>query len=515
MAGGEQYLSVFVFRCEAKPYFYLDLKQKKAIVIGAGIAGLAASLRLRHKGYAVRVFESNGYAGGKLHAFTLDGYRFDAGPSLFTMPGLVEELFHLFSEDPATHFPYIRKESVCNYFWDDGSQFHVSADPDKFIREAAIAFGEPEQRLRDYLKDSQRKYDVAGGIFLEKSLHKFGTYLSPEVFKALLHMPWLDTGTTLDTVNRKSFRNPRLVQLFNRYATYNGSSPYRTPGIMSMIPHLEMHYGTFLPRKGMHAISQSLYDLAIRQGVKFHLGEPVERIVVKQGCAQAVRTAGGEFDADVVVSNMDVYPTYRKLLPDQPQPEAVLARERSGSALIFYWGIDRTFPELDLHNIFFSNDYQAEFRHQFELGSFADDLTVYVNITSKDILTDAPPGCENWFVMVNAPADTGQDWPGLTSGVRERVLRKLSAVLQTDLSPHIVTEEVLDPPTIASRTSSYRGSLYGTSSNSRFAAFLRHPNFTGRISNLYFCGGSVHPGGGIPLCLLSAKIVSGLVPSAA
>ena len=499
--------------CLLKPYIYLVLNPKKAIVIGAGIAGLATSLRLRHKGYEVSVFESNPYAGGKLHAFTRDGYRFDAGPSLFTMPGLVDELFRLFSEDPTAFFPYIRKESVCNYFWDDGSRFTVPADLEQFIVNAAREFGEPERNLRRYLKDSKRKYDVAGGIFLEKSLHKFATYLSPEIFNALLHMPWLDTGTTLDAVNRSSFKNPRLVQLFNRYATYNGSSPYRTPGIMSMIPHLEMHHGTFLPKEGMHAISQSLYNLAVRQGISFQLGEGVERILVEKGVSQGVRTGTGDYDADVVVSNMDVYPTYRKLLPDQPQPEAVLARERSGSALIFYWGINREFPELDLHNIFFSEDYKAEFKHQFELGSFADDLTVYVNITSKDIPGDAPPGGENWFVMVNAPADTGQDWAGLTLLVRERILRKLSSALRTEIGNHIVTEEVLDPPAIASRTSSHMGSLYGTSSNSRFAAFLRHPNFTGRISNLYFCGGSVHPGGGIPLCLLSAKIVSGLVPS--
>lgn len=500
--------------CVFKPYIYLDLKRKKTIVIGAGIAGLATALRLQHKGYEVQVFEANPYAGGKLHAFTRDGYRFDAGPSLFTMPGLVEELFKLFSEDPVSHFPYIRKNSVCNYFWNEGLRFTVSADPESFIQSASKTFGEPEENLRKYLKDSKSKYEVAGGIFLEKSLHKLGTYISTDVLKALLHMPWLDTGTTLDAVNRNWFRNSRLVQLFNRYATYNGSSPYRTPGIMSMIPHLEMHYGTFLPKEGMHAISKSLYNLALRQGVSFRLSEPVERILVKNGAAEGVRTATGEYKADVVVSNMDVYPTYRRLLPDQPQPEAVLARERSGSALIFYWGINRTFPELDLHNIFFSNDYRAEFKHQFELGSFADDLTVYVNITSKDIPSDAPHGCENWFVMVNAPADNGQDWGALTAEVRERILRKLSSVLQTDLSSHIATEEVLDPPTIASRTSSHMGSLYGTSSNSRFAAFLRHPNFTGKISNLYFCGGSVHPGGGIPLCLLSAKIVSGLVPSA-
>jgi phytoene desaturase len=280
---------------------------------------------------------------------------------------------------------------------------------------------------------------------------------------------------------------------------------------MSMIPHLEMHYGTFLPEKGMHDISQSLTRLAKSEGVVFHLNEAVDRIDVENGKAVGVQTQAGAHTADLVVSNMDVLPTYRRLLPDQQQPEAILARERSGSALIFYWGIRRAFPELDLHNIFFSSDYRAEFEAQFE-GELADDLTVYVNITSKDLPGDAPEGCENWFVMVNAPSDTGQDWQQLRLAVRERILQKLSRNLNVDIASLIAVEEILDPPLIQQRTSSHQGSLYGTSSNSRFAAFMRHPNFTSRIRSLYFCGGSVHPGGGIPLCLYSAKIVADQIP---
>ncbi|MFM9055745.1 MAG: 1-hydroxycarotenoid 3,4-desaturase CrtD [Bacteroidota bacterium] len=483
----------------------------KAIVIGAGIAGIATALRLRHKGYAVEVFEANPYTGGKLHAFESGGYRFDAGPSLFTMPQLVDELFNLFGENPRIHFPYIRKERVCTYSWDDGTRFTVPADVQKFIRDAAHTFGVESDVLERYLINSREKYELTAPLFLERSLHRFTSYLDAAVPRALLRMHRLDTATTLDAVNRRYFQNPKLVQLFNRYATYNGSSPFRTPGIMSMIPHLEMHFGTFLPARGMHDISQSLTRLAERHGVVFRLNEGVDEILVRNNAASGVRTRSGEYLADRIISNMDVLPTYRKLLRGEKQPEPVLARERSGSALIFYWGVRRVFPELDLHNIFFSRDYAAEFDAQFK-GTLADDLTVYVNITSKDIPGDAPAGSENWFVMVNAPSDTGQDWSSLRNVARESILRKLSHNLGVDIAPLIEVEEVLDPPLIQQRTSSHQGSLYGTSSNSRFAAFLRHPNFSSRIRNLYFCGGSVHPGGGIPLCLHSARIVADQMP---
>lgn len=486
----------------------------KAIVIGAGLAGIAASLRLRKKGYDVEVFEANAYAGGKLHAFEQDGFRFDAGPSLFTMPHLVDELFHLFDLNPADEFRYIRKNTVCNYFWDDGLRFSVSADADQFVKDAVSVFGVDEHRLRSYLRSNKVKYELAGGIFLEKSLHRAGTYLDKNVFRALIRFLKLDVNSSLDKINKKALKNPYLVQLFNRYATYNGSSPYRTPGIMSMIPHLEMHYGTFLPEGGMHEISQSLYRLAVRQGVVFRFNSKAERILVQEGTARGISTAEGVHPADVVVSNMDIYPTYRNLLADQPQPERILNSERSGSALIFYWGINRSFPELDLHNIFFSNDYEKEFACQFDTGGFADDLTVYINITSKDIPGDAPPGGENWFVMVNAPAHKGQDWTGMKMLAREAILSKLNRCLSADVSRHIVTESILEPVEIQNRTGSHLGSLYGASSNSKFSAFLRHPNFSRSIRDLYFCGGSVHPGGGIPLCLQSAKIMAEQVPDA-
>ncbi|NEN22321.1 phytoene desaturase [Cryomorpha ignava] len=483
---------------------------KKAIVIGSGIAGIATALRLNKNGYEVSVFESNSYAGGKIHAFTNKGYRYDMGPSLFTMPQLVDELFILHNKNPKDYFNYSRKDVVCNYFWDDGKRFSAPANQGEFINSAAIEFNTSHEVLRNYLTGSKEKYDLTENIFLRKSLHKWSTYLSFSTLKSLIQVGKLHINKNLDQVNRQYFDNPKLRQLFNRYATYNGSSPYKTPGIMSMIPHLEMHYGTFYPKGGMHEISQSLYRLAKDVGVSFHFDEPVTAINITDKVAEGITTAKAIYKADLVISNMDIFGTYQNLLNEEKQPKKILQQERSSSAIIFYWGVHRESSELDLHNILFSKDYQEEFNKIFEEKILADDLTVYINITSKEDESDAPEGCENWFVMVNAPANFGQDWKSLIAKARLSIITKINTVLKIKIEDLIDSEQVLDPIGIETKTGSHRGSLYGTSSNSKFSAFLRHANFSSAYKNVFFCGGSVHPGGGIPLCLLSAKITADL-----
>jgi len=485
---------------------------KKAIVIGSGIAGLAGAIRLRSKGYGVQVFEANQYAGGKLHAFESKGYRFDYGPSLFTMPHFVDELFELFGENPRKHFEYIKKDTICNYFWEDGTRFTMGADQDRFVEDASNCFDEPKKNLEKYLKNSQKKYDLTANLFLEKSLHKISTYLSKDALKGVLNMGSLDVNRSLNKVNQQYFDNPKLVQLFNRYATYNGSNPYVTPGIMSLIPQLEMKFGAYYPKGGMHEISQSLYRLAMDQGVQFTFDAKVEEVLIENGKAKGVKVGDKSFDADLVLCNMDIFSAYSSILQNVKKPKRILKQERSSSALIFYWGIKRSFEELDLHNIFFSEDYKGEFNAIFNESKLIDDPTVYINITSKEDPDHASKGGENWFVMINTPSNKGQDWKNLIQTAKQSILKKLSRILNTDIESLIETEEILDPIRIERDTLSHEGSLYGTSSNSQFAAFLRHPNFSSTIDDLYFCGGSAHPGGGIPLCLLSAKIVSGLIP---
>lgn len=483
----------------------------KAIVVGAGIAGIACALRLNHLGYNVHVYEANAYTGGKLHAKSLGNYRFDMGPSLFTMPHLVDEIYQLYGEDPKKYFNYHKKEVVCNYFWDDESRFSVKADEETFVNEASIFFDEKKSTLKKYLQKNKEKYNITAKLFLEKSLHKVSTYLRIDTLKAILQVYKLDLSQNLNQVNERFFSNPKLVQLFNRYATYNGSSPFQTPGIMSMIPHLEMHFGTFYPKNGMHEISQSLTRLALQNGINFQLNAPVDKIVIEGTLAKGIMTKEEFYKADVVISNMDVFGSYQSLLKEAKQPTKTLEQERSSSALIFYWGIKKEFPELDLHNIFFSSNYTKEFETIFNSKTLYEDPTIYVNITSKEDKNDAPIGCENWFVMINAPTHEGQNWDALIKLARENILKKLSKLLKADIKNLIEEEMVWDPSGIEKDTNSHQGSLYGAASNNKFAAFIRHPNFSKQYDNLFFCGGSVHPGGGIPLCLLSAKIVADLI----
>lgn len=487
------------------------MKKKQAAIIGAGIAGLASAIRLRAQGHEVSVFEANNYPGGKLTAFEKMGYRFDMGPSLFTMPHLVEDLFKVAKMPIHKYFSYKKKKNICTYFFEDGTYFEAPADQKEFGKKTAEIFDISEKELVNYLDKNKKKYDLTAPLFLEKSLHKTSTYLSKKTLKAAVNIGGLDLNESLSTLNEKTFRDPRLVQFFNRFATYNGSSPYKTPGIMSMIPHLEQHFGTYFPVGGMHQITLSLFNLAKDIGVKFEFNSPVDEIITQEKRATGILVKKKRIQADLVVSNADIVPTYRRLLPKHKAPKKTLSQPRSSSALIFYWGIKKTFPQLDLHNIFFSKDYQKEFEHIFEKQSVYDDPTVYINISSKDAPKDAPKGCENWFTMINVPNNTGQDWDSVIERSRTKIIDKLSRLLKQDISELIEQESILDPRTIESKTQSYQGALYGASSNNKFAAFLRHPNFKSNLQNLYFCGGSVHPGGGIPLCLLSGKIVADLI----
>lgn len=463
-------------------------------------------MRMACRGYEVDVYEANPYPGGKLSEIRMDGYRFDAGPSLFTMPHYVDELFALAGVDPRLHFDYEKLPVVCEYFWEDGTQLTAHADQSEFAQEIEDVLEVPTEKVHDILADSKRKYELTGKIFLEKSLHRLDTWLTKDVAKAMLQIPTLDIFSSMHAVNKRHLQHPKLVQLFNRYATYNGSNPYKAPGLLSIIPHFEYGIGAFYPKGGMYSITKRIHGLAKQLGVHFHFNTKVEAIQVENGEAKGIQINGEVKKFDRIISNMDVFHTYKKLLPNEKHPKRILNQEKSTSALIFYWGIEQEFPDLDLHNIFFSKDYKTEFEHLAN-GKVYKDPTVYVNISSKYTPEDAPAGCEGWFTMINVPYNSGQDWDAIIHQARKNIIVKLSNMLKADIGGLIACEAILDPRSIESKTASHLGALYGTSSNERMAAFMRHPNFSKRIKNLYFCGGSVHPGGGIPLALLSAKIV--------
>jgi len=486
---------------------------KTAGIIGAGIAGIATAVHLARKGYAVHVFEQSSTHGGKMGESKLGNYRFDLGPSLFTMPQFV---YKLLDKEMADSFKIKRLNSLCHYFYDHrDTPFIAKSDRNEFINEAATYFHENPKKINSFMSHAKKVYDITAPVFLENSLHKLSTYTSKAGRKGIANLWRINMFNSMNRALENQFQSKDLIQLFNRYATYNGSNPYMAPATLNVIPHLEFFYGAFLPEKGMRDIADVLYQQALKLGVIFHFNTPISGAEIDS--TNKIKTLLSQdqtrHHVDICIANVDVKIWYKNILKS-PVPKRIAQAENSSSALIFYWGVKQKFPNLDVHNILFSSDYPEEFDAIFDRKTLQKDPTVYINITSKQIASDAPDYGENWFVMINAAHDNGQYTPEYLNQVKKRIIDKINRLLKIDLESIIEVEDVLTPVTIATRTGSDKGSLYGSSSNKRMSAFFRQANFSSEHKNLYFCGGSVHPGGGIPLCLLGASILNKIIPDA-
>jgi len=473
---------------------------------------MAAACRLQSRGFEVHVFEQAEQVGGKLNEIVLGNYRFDRGPSLFTMPHWMDQLFLDCNEEPKDYFQSKPLDIVCKYFWEDGTQMAVPQGSENIVNTLHQSLGEPKKNIRKYLKKSSFIFHHTSHIFLEKSLHKLSTYLNYKALKSILVLPFLGIFKSMNLSHTIFFEKRKAVQYFNRYATYNGSNPYQAPSTLGVIPHIENFFGAHAPKGGMYSIAQSIQNLGQKLGVSFHLGKKITHVEIVNKKAQKIFFEDAHFDLDYLVCNGDINSIY-PLFSDWNGKKKKL-EEPSSSALIFYWGINKEFKNLDVHNIFFSNDYKKEFDSIFNKKIIGEDPTIYINISSKYATKDAPEGKENWFVMVNAPYDDEQNWETIKMETKKSVLKKLQRVLGENISDLIEQEVVWTPKEIEKHTSSYKGALYGSSSNQRTAAFFRHRNKSKTYQNIYFCGGSVHPGGGIPLCLQSAKITAELLINA-
>jgi phytoene desaturase len=490
---------------------------KRVAVVGAGLGGLSAALRLAASGYRVSVFDRRGGPGGKAYSERIGEYRFDTGPSLFTMPEVFDQLFEEAGLQRRHYFRLTPLNPICRYQWGDGTVFEAPPGTEgagSMAEAVARQLGESPRAVQRFFRHSTRIHAAAAELFLWKSLSDARTFRSRAFWRALPRLPWIDPLRSMDAALRRYFRNPKAIQLFDRYATYNGSDPFRVPATLLIIPQVEYGGGGYAVDGGIYAVPQAIERACRERGVQFHYRREVERVHYRSDRrVDGIQADGEKLPFDIVICNADVDAVYTGLLDDENAPQAQRYRrlERSSSGLVFYWGMGRSFPSLKVNNIFFSDDYRREFGQIFAEHTVPEQPTIYVNITGKLTPGDAPAGGENWFVLCNVPSDTGQDWQAESERCRERVLRRLSQSLGSDVEGAIVEEGSLRPPDIEELTGSSGGSLYGIASNSRLAAFRRHPGRSRRYPGLYFCGGSVHPGGGMPLVVLSGKIAADLV----
>lgn len=503
---------------------------KRIAIIGGGLGGLAAAALLAHRGHEVRLFEALNHFGGKAASQELGAWRFDRGPSLLTLVEVFDRHFAACGKKRQDYLEFMRLDPLCNYFWPDGTRFAAPGNVEDMIAALQSTFGENPRKVRKYFKKAELIDRLTHWLFLENSLDDPRILLKGRFWYSLFQAFRIDALRSLHQVHTQTFSKAKTTQLFDRYATYNGSHPWKVPATLAIIPWVEYHGGGYGVQGGIIAIPQALERLARESGAKLEASSPVRRILrtgQRPGSAvcgiEAISNQGPfTWECDTVISNVDISHTYRELLDDTSAPlfKRYEALEPSSSGMVFLWGMNRTWPQLTSNNIFFSSDYKREFDEIFaQCGSSETSMegpgepTIYVNITSKHNPADAPPGGENWFVLVNMPYDRGQDWTQISTRVRHFILERLSKLLDCPLEKHICQEEILSPADLARETGSFRGSLYGISSNSPGAAFSRHPNRSRRWPGLYHCGGSCHPGGGMPLAILSGTIVADLIKS--
>ncbi len=483
---------------------------KKIIIIGAGLGGLSAAIRLAKLGFDVTVLEKNETVGGKVNFVEAGGYKFDTGASLLTMPHVFEDLFNFAEKRLEDYLDLTALDPICRYFWTDGTTFDASQDLQKTENEIGKFAPQDVENFRNYLLNSKQKYQIAEKTFLAHSLNDLPRLLRPKYLKDLLAISSLKT---LDAHNKNYFHSPKLQQLFNRFATYNGSSPYRTPATFALVPFVEFGLGAWYVRGGIYEIPKALAKLAREFDVKIRTNCAVEKIVIENKKAVGVRLENGEILlGDSVVANSDAVETYRNLIDEKFFSKKLDVREPSCSGFVLLLGTNKKFPNLAHHNIFFSDDYRAEFDALFADLRPARNPTIYVCATSKTDETQSPENCENLFVLINAPYTSDKtDWTREAKPYRDLIIKKLEKFGLEDLEKSIEFEQIITPADFENRYGTNRGSIYGVSSNGIFSAFLRVPNRARTIENLYFVGGATHPGGGMPLVLLSGKMASELI----
>lgn len=483
---------------------------KKVIVIGGGLGGLTGAILLASKGFQVQLFERNQTLGGKMNRFISKEYTFDTGPSIITMPFILDHFFESIHQKMDLRLAPVTP--LCRYFYPDGIQFDAYSEPEQ-MKESIQLFAPHElDAYKKFLTYSKNIYDLTSDIFLINPIHELHKILNWNTFKSLLQIHKIDPFRTVHQTVTKYFQDPHLIQYFDRYPTYNGSSPYLAPATLNIIPYVEHAFGGYYIQGGLYSLIERLQQIAVESGVEIHLNQPVDKILYNNYQITGIQSGSEKINADYILCNQDVVTTYNNLIDGfESYTQKLNQLEPSISGLVFFWNVNKTHNQLQQHNILFSKKYELEFQQIFKEKTAAEDPTVYIAITSKRDADHAPEGCENWFVLVNMPGlHNGQNWDTIINHTRQTVIKKLKSI-DIDIENSIMNETMMTPEKFLSEYKSNAGSIYGIASNSKESAFKRPPNRSRQLKGLYFAGGSTHPGGGVPLVMLSGQIAANLI----
>jgi phytoene desaturase len=500
----------------------------QVIVIGAGVGGLSAAIRLAARGARVTLLEKQPQVGGKLNRWIAPHpdrphdrpFTFDTGPSLLTLPFVFQDLFAAAGTDVREYLSIEKLDPVSRFVWADGRTLALRSD-ENAMREAIARFSPADIKgWNRFLDRGHHIWELAGEFFLMHAPEQIFKRSDARALDSLrmATIPFrIGMFAKFSRAVDRHIRDPRLREVLYQYATYSGASPFLAPATLTVIPYCELHFGGWYIKGGMYALATALESRARKLNVEIRVGTEASRIVTSHQRATAVElTAGEDLSCDAVICNADVVWAYQHLLAASERPtmsdKKLATIEPGGSGMVLLLGVQGTYPQLAHHTKFMPADYRSDLRAMFETRTIPDDPCIYVCASTRSDPTQAPEGCENLFVLCSAPALDGTlDWSVEGPRYQNQIIDTLEYRFGlTDLAKRIVVQKRITPADLAGDYHAHRGSIYGISSNGLRAAFLRPPNRDKTITNLFFAGGATHPGGGLPLVALSGKIASEL-----
>jgi len=481
------------------------------IVVGAGLGGIALAGRLARLGYDITVYEKRLTPGGRVEVIEKDGFRFDAGPTLFLMPDVFRQAYSDLGERMEDHLDLIRLDPTYRVHFHDGSILDLTYDMVSMRQQLDRLEPGAFNALLRFLAQGYQHYYISLEKFVGRNFYSLADYFSPANLPLLFQLKALQKHARHVG---KFFKDPRLLAAFSFQNMYLGVSPYDAPATYTLLQYIELVEGVWFPRGGLFRTVETMQAIAEKLGVRFEFNAPVQRIDVDSNRATGVTLKSGErLHADIVIANADLPYAYSELLPVDGATRRLQKKKYTSSALMFFWGLkgERS-PELLHHNVFLSDHrYQPSFDKIFNEHTLPDEPSFYLNAPSRTDPSFAPPDGDGIMALVpvgHIDEKRTQDWKALEDKARSFIFEKLKALGLGEIQPRLVSEVKWGPPYYQNALNLVKGSAFGLSHNFLQVGYLRPHNRHARYPNLYFVGASTHPGTGLPIVLLSARLVA-------
>ncbi len=484
--------------------------QPKAVIIGAGVGGLATANFLAKNGFSVEIYEKNANPGGRCGQMIQEGHRFDLGATILLMPSLYKQVLSELGIDLENDMETTSLEPVYKLFFGDDTVFAFTRDAEQMKAQLEAIEPGSYPKYREYVKEGYEYFILAMNDLLGKNFDHLFQFVNLKNMRLLLK---LKTYLNHTDYIKRFFKDPHLQMAFSFQNIYVGQNPYEAPAFFSMLPGAEIAEGALFPKGGMHRVVETLLAMANKQGVTIQYKKPVEKILILGNRTEGILLEDGTIvKADLVIGNADLPYIYRELLPDKRKANSLKNRKYSCSAIVFHWGVDKVYPQLDHHSIFLNEPYKGGLEKIFKEKSLSDNPSFYIHAPVRSDESAAPENQDTLSVIVPAAhldERYDQDWKKLKQTAREAVIRRLQEAGLDDIEEHIKFEICYLPKTWESTCNVTRGSVFGSLGHTIFQmGYFRPHNQHKKYKNLYFAGGSTHPGNGVPLVLLSAKLTS-------